>query len=140
MVACAQQADTPRMRPLPAGCEHLVGSCCTIVILRNLPASTKQVVFHAQWDGWLHPASRIPRPLVCRLTDPPKGTVTVSVEEVIYVGSADNTSAAFSATPLALTFTADDYSQNQTILVTKSEQGLGTVPDACCWWREPAPR
>ena len=64
-------------------------------------------------------ASRTPR-TCCRLTDPPKGTVTVSVEEVVYVGSADNTSAAFSVSPLELTFTAANYS-NQTIEVTSSE-------------------
>ena len=83
----------------------------------------------------LHPA-----PLWCRLTDPPNGTVTVSVEEVIYVGSADNTSVAFSATPLELTFTAANYSQNQIILVTKSEQVSGTPLDACSCPEHSRPR
>ena len=61
-------------------------------------------------------------PTCCRLTDPPNGTVTVSVEEVVYVGSADNTSAAFSVFPLELTFDSTNYTQNQTVLVTKSER------------------
>ena len=115
---------SPRLRPLPAGGVHLVGSWCTPRD-SEMPASRQLHQLHAMLCGSGRHRNLHPAPLARRLTDPPKGTVTVTVEEVVYVGSADNTSAAFSAHPLEFIFNATNYSENQVIFVTKSEQGSG---------------
>ena len=54
---------------------------------------------------------------LCRLNDPINGTVTVTIEPKIYVGSPANSSDAFNISTTTLTFTPDNYSQNQTISV-----------------------